>query len=272
MSAARSDATAALATYASANPEAQPVPPPFDRSITAALDGALTRATAAEHAAATPAPATADRTQPPALVATNRADAAIVASAVPQPAGRVFAAAIATAWRDRTQRAGAPDGSADPVTLGVGTPNLVSGHAIIHASASADQSGLDLTQDTGLQRMITHIETLRDDADARDTRIRLVPDALGGVDVAVRQVGDRVHVHFTAEQEATRALLADAQPRLTELAAARGLRIGDTSVSATRAAAMAPPHSRAPRRSPRSQHARQRQRPKSLPTPASHRT
>ena len=43
--------------------------------------------------------------------------------------------------------------------------------------------------------------------------------------------GDRVHVRFTAEHEATRALIADAQPRLSELAAARGVRIGDTSVS-----------------------------------------
>lgn len=228
---ARSDDSALPATDPTPIPEAQPVPP-LDRSITAALDAALTRATAVRQDA-TPAPrAAADATQPLARAAPDRADATIIASTVPQPAGRVFAAAIATAWRDRTQRSGGPDGSAETIALGGATPIQASERTIVSAAGDASQSGLDLTQDSGLQRMIAHIETLRDDADSRDTRIRLVPDALGGVDVAVRQVGDRVHVHFTAEQEATRALLADAQPRLTELATARGLRIGDTSVSA----------------------------------------
>lgn len=89
---------------------------------------------------------------------------------------------------------------------------------------------LDLRDDNGLQRMIDRIETLRDDAYARDTRIRLVPDALGAVDVAVRRSGDALHVHFSAENAATRALIADAQPRLLELADARGVRIAGASV------------------------------------------
>jgi flagellar hook-length control protein FliK len=89
---------------------------------------------------------------------------------------------------------------------------------------------MDLARDTGLHRMIDRIEMLRDDADARDTRIRLVPDALGPVEVSVRRDGDAVRIHFTAEQAATRALIADAQPRLGELAEARGVKISQASV------------------------------------------
>ena len=158
----------------------------------------------------------------------------ISVSAVAQPAGHVFAAALAVAgsWRQRGLR----DSPADPsgTTLVSTTPTTldIRERAIVHAAADSGRAALDLTQDSGLQRMIDRIEVLRDTADAGDTRVRLVPDALGSIDVAVRQEGDRVHVRFTAEQEATRALIAEAQPRLTELAAARGVRIGETSVSA----------------------------------------
>ena len=62
--------------------------------------------------------------------------------------------------------------------------------------------------------MIAHIETLRDNADAGDTRIRLIPDALGTIDVAVKRDHDTLHVQFTAEQATTRTLIQDAQPRL----------------------------------------------------------
>lgn len=220
------------ATGAPTNQDARLVLPPLDPAITAALDTALTRAAAARQEATATAPTTADAAQPLALASSEPADAAVIASAMPQPAGRVFAAALATAWRDRAQRSGDPEASAGTITLGVGAPSHASDAASVTAAGNASQSGLDLTRDTGLQRMIEHIETLRDDADAHDTRIRLVPESLGGVDVAVRQQGDRIHVHFTAEHEATRALLAEAQPRLSELAAARGVRIGDTSVSA----------------------------------------
>jgi flagellar hook-length control protein FliK len=96
--------------------------------------------------------------------------------------------------------------------------------------------------------MIDHIETLRDGADANDTRIRLVPDALGTVDVAVQRSGDAIHVHFTAENPATRTLLTEAQPRLAELAEQRGVRIAGCSVetgSGSGSGGGQPPH-RAP--------------------------
>jgi flagellar hook-length control protein FliK len=109
------------------------------------------------------------------------------------------------------------------------TTESVLRHAV-QATGDAKNVPLDLRNDQGLQHMIDRIETLRDDANANDTRIRLVPDALGGVDVAVKRAGDALHVSFTTDTEHARALIAEAQPRLVELAEARGVRIADASV------------------------------------------
>lgn len=103
------------------------------------------------------------------------------------------------------------------------------------APAEASRPGIDLTRDAGLHRMVDRIERLRDAAAmegvvARDTRIRLVPDSLGPVEIAVRREGEAVQVHFTASEATTRQLIADAQPRLTELAEARGVRIDRATV------------------------------------------
>ena len=93
----------------------------------------------------------------------------------------------------------------------------------------------DATLDTNDQRwphaMAAQIEKLRDAADSQSTRIRLLPDALGPVDVAVRRDGEQVHVHFTAADAQTRQLLTDAQPRLADAAEARGVKLGRTDVS-----------------------------------------
>jgi flagellar hook-length control protein FliK len=109
------------------------------------------------------------------------------------------------------------------------TTESVLRHAV-QATGDAKNVPLDLRNDQGLQHMIDRIESLRDDANANDTHIRLIPDALGGVDVAVKRAGDALHVHFTTDTEHARALIAEAQPRLVELADARGVRIADSSV------------------------------------------
>ncbi|VVT06621.1 conserved hypothetical protein [Sphingomonas aurantiaca] len=146
------------------------------------------------------------------------------AAVQPQPgtvasASQVFGAAIRAATKPRDER-----DAADPsmISSTAGTP--VSAPTI--ATAAAQQAPLDMRQERWPHAMIERIEILRDAADAGDTRIRLVPDALGAIDVALKQDGDTVHVHFHAEQGATRALLQEAQPRLVELAEARGLKLG----------------------------------------------
>lgn len=156
------------------------------------------------------------------------------APAAVQPARQAFAAALAALSARAPAR---DDDSADPKQTTVDSiAGLLAptGGTLIEAAVVpvADGQGatLDLRHDHGLRGMIDHIEALRDDANARDTRIRLVPDALGTVDVAVRRDGDAVHVRFSSANEATRIVLNDAQPRLAQLAEAGGLRIAGSSV------------------------------------------
>lgn len=144
------------------------------------------------------------------------------------PAGQAFAAAVAAAVQQgRDERDSAEPHT--PLAIAAAAPDRLHPPPVA-APADARQAAFDLRQDSGLKGMIDHIEHLRDGANAGDTRIRLVPDALGAVDVSVRQDGERVHVHFNAENQASARLIAEAQPRLAELAEARGLKLGQTSV------------------------------------------
>lgn len=159
---------------------------------------------------------------------------AIVVSTVAQPAHAVFAAAIAAAsnWRERAPR---DEAGTTPNAAPAPAPLDIAPYPVVRATGSASDVPLDLGSDRGLSQVIDRIETLRGDlhdaADARDTRVRLAPERLGTVDVSVRRDSDGVRVHFTAERETTQALLLDAQPRLAELAAQRGVRIAEASVS-----------------------------------------
>ncbi|RMB34635.1 flagellar hook-length control protein FliK [Sphingomonas sp. PP-F2F-G114-C0414] len=166
------------------------------------------------------------------------------AAVQPQPgtvasASQVFGAAIQAAKardeRDQTDPTApsiAPGAPVSPLTI---------------KTAEAQQTPLDMRQERWPHAMIERIEILRDAADATDTRIRLIPDALGAIDVSMRKDGDTVHVHFNADQAATRALLQDAQPRLVELAEARGLKLGqgmlgDSAASSSQQRTPTAPH------------------------------
>jgi flagellar hook-length control protein FliK len=185
---------------------------------------------------------TANADAPVRVDALKSATPQIVSQPVTQLAGQAFAVAIAAAVQTQPNRD-------EHGPMDARTPLTVAGVALqelqvpaVAATADAKQAPLDLGKDSGLQGMIDHIELLRDNADAGDTRIRLVPDALGAVDVAVRKDGERVHVHFSAENAASARLLTDAQPRLAELADARGVKLGQTSVdSGTGHARQQPP-------------------------------
>lgn len=149
------------------------------------------------------------------------------APGVAAPAGVVFAARLAAqAGRDQEQ---------PPLVRPQGEPLGIAGVAEMGGVAAPASSGgpaLDMAQHGWPEAMIERIEALRDAADAADTSIRLLPDALGSVEVGLRQEGETLHVRFTAAEAQTRALLQDAQPRLAEAAEARGLRLGQTSVDA----------------------------------------
>lgn len=197
------------------------------------IPGAEVPALAPIVTAAAPAPASADSLPPRwslqdtalplTLVAQQPASPAIQ----PQPgtvasAAQVFGAAIQAAQgRDEPR-------SQDDATLLA--PLAATGPVHALAQTADAQAPLDMRQERWPAAMIERIDMLRDAVNATDTRIRLIPDALGAIDVAVRQDGDTVHVHFTAEQAATRTLLQEAQPRLAELADARGLKLSQGSV------------------------------------------
>ncbi len=135
------------------------------------------------------------------------------------PAAQVFAAAIHQAVRDE-RRIDAPE----PALAAVAPATGLAAHAVT-AADSARQPTLDMARDTWPAKMIERIEMIRDAIDAVDTSIRLVPDKLGTIDVSLKRDGDTVQVHFAAQQPETRQLLADAQPKLTELAEAKGLKL-----------------------------------------------
>ena len=98
-------------------------------------------------------------------------------------------------------------------------------------TGDAQRQTLDLGRQDWPQKMIDHIEALRDNANANDTSIRLKPEALGRVDIALRtHDGGAISVRFTAEQPTTRTLLVDAAPQLAAAAEARGIRLSGTSV------------------------------------------
>ena len=143
-----------------------------------------------------------------------------------QPAARAFASAIAatTAGLQHDPRDPAEDSASAVITQALGNTT----HEL--TATVRDSTTLDTRGAQWREALVDHIETLRDAADARDTRIRLVPDALGKVDVAIRKDGDTVNVRFTTETPAARQLLVDARPQLAALAEARGLKIGQTSV------------------------------------------
>jgi len=143
------------------------------------------------------------------------------------PAAQVFAAALAAPLAEPLDTAAPADPTSPEIQL-LRTVELQ--RTTVQATAQADQAPLDLSRDDWTGKMIERIAALREGVEATDTRIRLAPENLGTVDVSIRRDGDRLQVHFTAENPATRQLLADAAPRLAELAEARGLKLGQSSV------------------------------------------
>lgn len=169
--------------------------------------------------AAQPAPIALRVAAPPASIETP------ATSSASQLATMLFAAGPATPAETRRtlvqdqQLAGGPAAFAD----------IVRPHAIV-AAADLQQDALDMRRQEWMGRMVEHIEALRDAGPARETRLSLSPEALGKVEVSIRQDGDRIHVHFATETQTARQLIADAQPRLAELAEARGVKLGQTSI------------------------------------------
>ncbi|RIA44518.1 flagellar hook-length control protein FliK [Hephaestia caeni] len=218
-----------------------PEPPPAraigDAIVSTPIDGAknvFARAVATDSAR--PAPAIrADSAAPSVVRGSARAPGDVIGITQAPPlapaAGAIPLVAASAAPRPVGLRRAVID-AAEP-----SIPTVAS-HAAAPVAGPAAQAPalhrtpLDMRRDDWTRQLIDRIETVRDMANAADTRIKLMPDALGKIDVTMRKDGDTMHVSFTADVAATRAMLAEAQPRLAELAQQRGLRLGQSSVDA----------------------------------------
>jgi len=168
------------------------------------------------------------------------------------PAGQIFAAALHASTREKASAEPIATGHDAAALPGVATTGTdLAPHAVTASADAASGGALDMRDGRWPHGMLDRIERMRDDANAADTRIRLVPDALGSIDVNLRRDGDTLHVRFHAAQAETRALLADAQPRLAELASQRGMTLGDSQVGGGNAQGDRQPPRPAPATAPR---------------------
>ncbi|MES2095222.1 MAG: flagellar hook-length control protein FliK [Pseudomonadota bacterium] len=175
-----------------------------------------------------PMPAATKSTPQPAKIALPPAVqplAATIAANAPMPA--LFALALGADRGGGNDDAAAP--SLTPTAATLLQPSDAA--ALIAKPGGAKGQALDMGRQDWPQKMIDHIEALRDGANANDTSIRLKPEALGRVDIALRTHTDgAISVRFTAEQPNTRTMLVDATPQLSAAAEARGIRLAGTSV------------------------------------------
>ena len=136
-------------------------------------------------------------------------------------------AAVAPAARARR------DDDASVPTTGAAPAPDAAGLRPVAPTTQAAQPALDTRQPQWVEGMIDRITTLRESGGTNggETRIRLSPDALGDVEVAIRTGDDgKLHVHFSSENADAGRLLAEAQPRLVQMAEARGLKLGGMQV------------------------------------------
>lgn len=103
--------------------------------------------------------------------------------------------------------------------------------AAVPATGQGQDAALDTRDQQWTAKMIDRIEALQGASPVRETKLSLMPEGLGKVDIAIRQDdAGSLHVEFSTDTQAARQLIADAQPKLAEIAQERGIRLGSTSV------------------------------------------
>ncbi|MEP9359043.1 flagellar hook-length control protein FliK [Sphingomonas sp. KR3-1] len=138
-------------------------------------------------------------------------------------------AAAPAAFELPQPRTAASDPQVDLSTLSVPTTGTQTATAVA-ATAQGQGGTLDTRHQEWTSQMIDKIEALRDAAPLRETKISLMPEGLGKLDIAIRQDDAGMHVAFSTDTQAARQLISDAQPKLAEIAQERGIRIVSSSV------------------------------------------
>ncbi len=139
---------------------------------------------------------------------------------------------------------------AAPAPQPMPVPPAIVARPVAEASAPAAAPQVDTSRADWIEGMMEKVAEMRD-AGGRSTLIRLLPDALGAIDVRIDRGGNgNTQVSFAAENLHARALLAESVPRLVEMAEARGLRFDQASVGGGQAGSRHPqdqqPQGRAP--------------------------
>ncbi|HTG37584.1 flagellar hook-length control protein FliK [Sphingomonas sp.] len=188
---------------------------------------------------ATAAPATAKAASAPSPIAAPRAGKS-------RPSAPIVAlpvdAAPATPTGARTdQLLRARPNTAFAIDLSSIAPPTVEAAAVVHIAphdASAPLAATAATPvDTGRQEwlaaMIDRIETVlgADGGGTRETRITLSPDALGEVSVQLVETDQGITVMLDAATPEAQALLAEAAPRLADMAETRGLKLNGQAMA-----------------------------------------
>lgn len=167
---------------------------------------------------------------PGTIVAPGPRRVALAASTMPVAAPAIAAAAALADGAAPSRRAGVAILPPSPIV----DPGALAAPASVHAAAPASEPPpIDTGQAEWIDAMIEQIEALRDaraDGGSATTRLRLSPDALGGIEILLTGEGDGIEVRINADTAAARQLLAEAAPRLVDLAEARGLKLGQSSV------------------------------------------
>lgn len=216
-----------------AEPGAPVVTTSDDTSIAATPQPALAQAPRELRKAAADAPVvriTLDKPAPQQKVSIADVTQAQRESAVASPqsvADQIFTAFDLSQPRTAARAGGDPQ--ADLSTLAAPTTGTQTAAAVA-ATGEAQDAALDTRHQQWTAKMIDKIETLQG-GPVRETRLSLMPEGLGKVDIAIRQDDSgSLHVQFNTDTQAARQLIADAQPKLAEIAQERGIRLGSTSV------------------------------------------
>lgn len=117
----------------------------------------------------------------------------------------------------------------EPTILPISAPAPIAAPGPAQTSAPVLGAPVDLGRAGWVEAMIERIAEMPQ-VDRREAQIKLLPDMLGKVEVTLVERDQRVHVTLNAETSQARQMLADAAPRLQELAEARGLRLGQTEI------------------------------------------
>lgn len=165
--------------------------------------------------------------------AAHREPGPVIANRAPVPPPMIAPVAIAAQMADRgtsDDHPGSPAIAAVDAIAAAGPAPLAAPIVTRPVAVAVLPQAVDTGRAEWIETLVDRIDELRGQSGQRETRIRLLPDALGIVDIRIQRDGDRVHVHFATDNPHARALLNEAAPRLVDMAEARGLKLGDTGV------------------------------------------